>query len=587
MTRLLNRLKISKIPIFPKLVLTFLIITIPLFSISLIMNELGKKEVERQITNSIKTTVHYYFLTMEQEIDRIIRTQQEFINDKDLLKLSIKYSILSDYDRSEAVNSLLDKLNAFKDSSGYIQDISIYIASNDSTITTSGGEGEAYSKKGMEEIARAVYDRGYPMTFWNDRMYLNLTYPNYALSRETGKKPPLFIQNIELSVAAIRNTLKSLPVEGGAVLFNEDWTVAREEYKALYPAVKEQMHVATPLPAEWTESVSIGKEKYIAIYEKSMLLDASLLIYFPEDVILGQLKRYGTWFWLLVGCTLIIAILFSYGIYLLIHRPLQFLIKRFRNVEEGNFDVIIKPVREDEFGYLFVRFEQTVQRLRTLIDELYVQKIRLQQSELKQLQMQITPHFLYNSFFILHRLIKNDQNEKAELVSKNLGDYFQYITRNGLEEVRLEDEVKHVRSYVEIQNVRFSNRIQVDFEPLPDVYRDVTIPRLILQPLVENAYEHGLGQTIGNGELKIGFRTEGDRLYFSVEDNGQGFTEEEREALKLKMKNVEAGETTGIVNIQRRLYLKYGDQAGLEIIPGKEQGAIVRIYIPHGKGDLE
>jgi two-component system sensor histidine kinase YesM len=551
----------------------------PLFSLSLAINELGKQEVKSQISNSITMNIHYYFKTLEKEMERIIRMQKQFINDENLLQLSNSLSIMSDYQRVKAINDLKNKITDLKDSSVYIKDINVSVSSLDATISTSIQEDTPSMKKEAGEIAKATYTNGIPITFWQNRLYLNLTYP---LMKQD--KPPLFIQNIELSVEALTTALNTFPQEGGAILFNENWVIANNKYPQPLAEIRQKLAQSMEQSDAFTKQVSIGKDNYMVVYEKSTFLQAALLFYFPENVIVGQLKTYGIWFWLLVISSFFIVILFSYGIYLLIHRPLQTLIRRFRSVEAGNFNAVLASARGDEFGYIFNRFERTVLNLKTLIDELYVQKIRLQQSELKQLQMQITPHFLYNSFFILHRLIKQDENETAELVSKNLGDYFHYITRNGLEEVHCEHEVNHVRSYVEIQTIRFSNRIIVEFDPLPESFRTVMLPRLILQPLVENAYEHGLGDIVTEGKLRIRFQEDADRLYFSVEDSGAGLTEAQMAEMRERLcSGGEVVETTGLINIHRRLQLKYGEGGGLEIKHSDLGGLLVQIYIPNDK----
>ncbi|MDI4644442.1 sensor histidine kinase [Cohnella hashimotonis] len=572
--------RIYNIPIFPKLIITFLIITMPLFTLSLVMNELGKQEVKSQISNSITMNIHYYFISLEKELERIIRTQQQFINDEDLLQLSNSLSIMTDYQRAKAINDLKNKLTTLKDSSAYIKDISLFVTSLNDTISTSSGGEAPRSLEEAEQIAKATYSSGIPITFWQGRLFLNLTYPNNQMKQD---KSPLFIQNIEFSMEALTNALNSFPQDGGAIFFNDNWVIANNKYPERLADIRAKIVEPTQQSALFTKQVSVGKENYMVIYEKSMFLQASLLFYFPENIIIGQLKTYGVWFRMLVISSFIIVILFSYGIYLLIHRPLQSLVRRFRSVEGGNLATVLTSNRGDEFGYIINRFERTVLSLKTLIDELYVQKIRLQQSELKQLQMQITPHFLYNSFFILHRLIKHGENETAELVSKNLGDYFHYITRNGLEEVPFEHEVNHVRSYVEIQNIRFSNRIIVEFEPFPESFRGIMIPRLILQPLVENAYEHGLSDIMSEGRLQIRFATDSDRYYFSVEDSGASLTEERMAEMIAKLSLENEIETTGLINIHRRLKLKYGERGGLEMMHSALGGLLVRIYIPNEK----
>ncbi|MCX7657034.1 MAG: histidine kinase, partial [Treponemataceae bacterium] len=161
-------------------------------------------------------------------------------------------------------------------------------------------------------------------------------------------------------------------------------------------------------------------------------------------------------------------------------------------MEEGDLKTRIEYERKDEFGYLFHSFNRMVDKLDELVNQVYVAKILAQKAELKQLQAQINPHFLYNSFFTLQRTIIGEDIDKAALYAEKLGSYFKYITRNRQEEVALEKEVEHARIFTDIQSMRFSRRIKIEFGCLPEECRDWIVPRLILQPLLENAFEHGL-----------------------------------------------------------------------------------------------
>ena len=117
---------------------------------------------------------------------------------------------------------------------------------------------------------------------------------------------------------------------------------------------------------------------------------------------------------------------------------------------------------------MYGRFNQMVVNLRSLIDQAYKQKIMTQRAELKQLQSQINPHFLYNSFFILNTMAHTGDLEGIETFTTQLGGYFQFVTRNASDEVALHQEIHHARLYTEIQSCDFPSRIKVDFEPLPE-----------------------------------------------------------------------------------------------------------------------
>jgi len=583
---MLNKLKIDSKSIFPKLILTFLLITTPLFALSLTLNELGKQEVRKQNSNTMTAQIHYYFMLLEREVQQIIKAQQEMVNDEELQNLSSLAEIMTDYQRSKAINGLYKKLKLFKESNAYIQDASIYIPSVDGVISTTETADPAMMKEEMKDIARAIYKEGFPLTFWKNRFFLNLTYPHY-LNGQNLNKPPLFIQNAEISVDAMKNVLDTFHKDGGAVLFSDDWSIANDKGLEYFPKIKKRIgYDERKLQEPLTQTVSIDKVNYVVTLEKSQSLNAVLMVFIPEETMLGTLNSYRTWFWLLVCSAVIIVVLFSYGIYLLIHRPMRLLIKMFKNVEEGNFHVSVMPKKKDEFGYLYSQFDKMVRNLKILIDELYVQKIRLQQAELKQLQAQINPHFLYNSYFTLHQLIKMNENDVAELVSKHLGDYFQYITRNAKEVVPLETEINHIRSYIEIQNIRFSNRIKTVFEDLPEPYRQIPVPRLILQPVIENAYHHGLGEKVFDGQLRIRYRTAGDKLCITVEDNGPGLDENQLEQLNRRLNpEWDDGESTGLINVHRRLQLKYGLNGGIEIARGEMGGLLVHIFIQLERGE--
>src|SRR5690606_16711974 len=175
----------------------------------------------------------------------------------------------------------------------------------------------------------------------------------------------------------------------------------------------------------------------------SSLLDLSLLVYVPEHKVLGNLEKYRNFFWALLAASVVITIIISLSLHRMIKTPLRRMVALFTEVERGNFNLVVEGERDDEFGYLFRGFRKMLGELKRLIEETFVQKMGLHQAEIKQLQTQINPHFLYNSFNILRHTIKYQDYETAEAMSKHLGDYFQFITRNDNDNVSLAFEYQH------------------------------------------------------------------------------------------------------------------------------------------------
>ncbi|MOA17245.1 Sensor histidine kinase YpdA [compost metagenome] len=222
--------------------------------------------------------------------------------------------------------------------------------------------------------------------------------------------------------------------------------------------------------------------------------------------------------------------------------------------------------------------------MKSLIDQVYKQRILTQKAELKQLQSQINPHFLYNSFFILNTMTRLRDYDQVERFANQLGEYYQFVTRNQSDEVPLAREVQHARVYTEIQEMRFVNRVSVSFGDLPEDWGHVMVPRLILQPLIENAFEHGLEKKSKDGQLDVRFEREGRIVRLIVEDNGEWIDNEGIDRMNRSLETLEDGEKTALINIHQRIRLKFGPDSGLAVTRSDSGGvkATVTIEIHEG-----
>jgi two-component system sensor histidine kinase YesM len=332
---------------------------------------------------------------------------------------------------------------------------------------------------------------------------------------------------LELSKQEIQRELKEFISfkDERAILFGSDfiWSVTDSMDADLTTQLKDivaaQVKKEDPAVTRMAEFDYNGKP-YILTLEHSAAFNITLLMYMPEESALGPLKTYSIWFWILSILSLVIVVFFSFWIYRVIHRPLKQLVVTFRKVEKGNLKVRLKPTSNDEFEYLYLQFNSMLSQLGILIKEVYEEKIRSQKSELKQLQAQINPHFLYNTFFILNRMVKVEDYPKLRPFTKHLGNYFKFITRNGSDEVQLREEFEFAKSYLEIQKIRFEDRIQVEIEPLPEAFADTLVPRLTLQPIIENSFKYGVESVVSGGLLHISFDRRDDRLVIEIEVNG-------------------------------------------------------------------
>ena len=300
-------------------------------------------------------------------------------------------------------------------------------------------------------------------------------------------------------------------------------------------------------------------ESFLIIHSKAQEYSITLDHYILKDQIFKKVNKNIQWFWLFFIITFGVIGLYLTFINRTIHRPFVKIMRAFKRVEEGNLELNIRHEKNDEFQYLYDRFNSMLLNIHSLIEQVYKQKIFLQNAELKQLQSQINPHFLYNCLFSITRMIKMDKNEQAIQFAEQLAQYFQFITKNSQDMVTLENEVIHARNYAVLQLARFSDRVSIDFSEVPDEIKNFKVPRLILQPLIENAFIHGLEDKLHSGVLRVLFELNADMISITVEDNGEEGAEHLEKMNVLLSDKQPDQEVTAILNVHRRLKYKYGE----------------------------
>jgi two-component system sensor histidine kinase YesM len=404
-----------------------------------------------------------------------------------------------------------------------------------------------------------------PFINWKNRLFISMKYPVNT------SRPPLFIVSIELSTKKIVEKLSQITNshEGQTAMLsmNQQWSLVSGSNTGLLEVMQQlAIEKQDQQVKEGYEIINFEGKRYLTVYRYSELWNSYLVSSVPEAAILGPIQKYQIWFWYAVVLAVCIVLFFTFSLRRLIYRPLMRLIYSFRRVQQNKLELIPIDRGEDEFGYLYHAFNNTVRSLKTLIEENYEQQIRNQRSELKRLQSQINPHFLYNCFFVLCRLIKSDhQKEKAYQFCLYIGQYFQFITRNTEDEIPLSMEMDHSRTYVEMQRICYGDRIEVEFD---DRVPDMTVPRLIFQPIIENVYVHAFGNMRSKGILRVyGEQQQDDLFVLYVEDNGENISDKDIMQLndRLAKPHFTFEETTGLINVHRRLQLRYGEENGIKV----------------------
>lgn len=573
---------LRKMTIFPKLLLTFLVAIVPLFFVSLQMNRMGAESVRKEILTSMESRVHSNMKSLEAEMERIIRLHQQYLVDDDLAKLSTISSILPYYEVMLMQQRVQDKLWTLKNSNLFVSEAKAYIPLIGKTLLSLTDE-EGMTIDEVAELQELSRKQVSPIVYWEGRLLINSIYPNPSYST----KPPIYILQSEMDQRGLQTFLgHMINSDGeGSLLINENqkWALLNDPYDPAVDHVKEFVKSKSSEESFGQGTVKINNRDYYVTFERSRLLNMDLVIYVPEEQILGPLNKYRTWFWILSGLSLAVVIAFSYWIFRLIHSPLHKMVRAFRRVEKGELSLSIAHQNDDEFQYLYGQFNSMVSKLRLSIQEVYESRIMAQQSELKQLQSQINPHFLYNTYFMVHRMADAHDVDNVVRATKYLGEYFLYITRNSNDEASLLDEWNHTIAYIEIQQMRFHNRIEARITDFLQKNHSVCIPRLILQPLVENAYQHGLKSKMAGGIIAMSMTQQKDGVtVIEVEDNGDELSDEELLQIQRKLASEwnRSIEKTGILNVHMRMRLKFGDAFGLIVSRSILGGLKVQVKIP-------
>lgn len=284
----------------------------------------------------------------------------------------------------------------------------------------------------------------------------------------------------------------------------------------------------------------------------------------------------------ILGVVLIVTWILIITISDSITKPLQYLCERTKKVGAGDFTMQKIKSRGDEVVTLEESFNTMIGEIEELVKNVKEEQVNLRAMELKLLQEQINPHFLYNTLDTIIWMAEDGQNEEVVEMVSALSEFFRTGLSKGRDYITLREEESHIRSYLQIQQFRYADILEYEIR-IPLELGEFRILKLTLQPLVENALYHGIKQRRGKGKIYIEGRYEEQYIFLTVHDNGRGMKEEELERLR---KSVEKGRLDtsdkgfGLANVNERIRLNYGRAYGLIIESTYEQGTSVTVRLP-------
>lgn len=280
------------------------------------------------------------------------------------------------------------------------------------------------------------------------------------------------------------------------------------------------------------------------------------------------------------------ALLTSWLLFRFLGRPLRGLASAMESFESDADHFAYKPVGGTrEVQELSDSFEHMVLRIQELMTTVREEEINLRKTELKALQAQINPHFLYNTLDSIAWMCEQGRNADAVRMVHALARLFRISISRGHELIPIAKEIEHAESYLQIQMYRYKNQFTYDFDVDPDCL-GYYCNKITLQPIIENSINHGLDLMVDEGRIDVLVRQDGDDIVFSVRDNGVGMSEEQIEAIMQHGPTDRTG--IGIKNVNDRLKIYFGKSYGLHITSEPDIGTCVEIRMPKIKeGDHE
>lgn len=370
---------------------------------------------------------------------------------------------------------------------------------------------------------------------------------------------------------------KSIPAGSSYMVLDPDNIVVASSDKTM---------LTKPFTEDWvdpfreknngTARIKINGNNQIVSFARSEITGWMSIVVTPESALVSSLVPIIRTSTLVTAIALsVVALLFAYFILSRITGPIKKLMSAMRLVGEGDFGTHVEVRSQDEFGLLSQRFNRMNDRIAMLVKENYEIKLKEKEAEIQALNMQMNPHFLYNTLNIMNwTAIENNQAELSKMLVC-LSNMLHYTSRKDWGAVHLTEELEWMRNYFFIMSARFEGKFTVAYEIEPALYEN-KVPRLLFQPFVENAILHGFSGMEEGGIITIRGWFEDDSRYFEIRDNGRGISKEGIDAILYK-----ESASVGIKNTISRIRMAYGDEYGIHIHSSPGKGTSIVIHLPN------
>ena len=414
-----------------------------------------------------------------------------------------------------------------------------------------------------------------------DSQEIVMTLGKRIVNIYTGQQLGMLVLNIkESSLSAIYQKIGSIQ-DGSYFIVNEGGVVISSQHPE--DLLQE---VADPTMKNWITSSKDTSDLTSFQHEKTLVVSSDvpsfgwkLISMAPLESLTADTRKI-TFLIVLIGLICLFFALLGAGMLSqFIAKPIMGLTKHMKKVKEGNLDIEFQVNSEDEIGLLASGFNAMIRRVQELLTNINFEQKKKREYELALIQAQIKPHFLYNTLDVIYTLSEMGRARDVQRTTKALADFYRAALSKGRETITIEEEVRNVKDYLSIQRIRYSDVFTFEFDIQGEVLSGL-IPKLTIQPLVENAIYHGLKTKGSLGLLKVTGEIVEGKIKIIVSDDGVGMLPERLEALVKKPESPEQAVGYGLRNVNDRIQLYFGDDYGLQIESQLGHGTEVTLWLP-------
>lgn len=548
-----------------KMLLLISMLMIPVMMVYMYSNHQSIGVVEDQINIANQNRLAYFLNEIEGTMEQVSNFSNIITKDPDFAEFAGNAIPVNRYDYSTLVERMEYKLGLFSLSTDWMSRISLYFPASQSAVSSHSPV--TYNENYLaDHINTQWLLRDITVNGIGKRAFTRYFAEPYAGISDLQKASIVVeVDLLEDNIVALLDSFKTKGNNDPFLYKAPDKYVLNGTSNAgMAQRVIEAYNLAANRPQQNPNIILLDNKQYLIYFLTSSKLNWTLVDYVPLEDILQPVTRSQYLFYITTGLLLAAGAAAVLFMYVHVQVPIKLLTESVNKLKKGQFSVRITTNPNQEFRQLIVQFNEMAAQIQHLVEKVYLEQIRAKEALMKQLQSQINPHFLYNSLAYIISMAKMNRPQPIVSMAYSLADYYKYSTRNDSMLTTIREEIDFVTSYIDVINHQL-NKIHYEVF-IPTSMENTLIPRLLIQPVVENAIVHGLESKLEGGELRIIGADEHECYTITVEDDGMGITATELMELNERLKAPETdGDSFGLWNVNQRLRYQFGEGSGLFI----------------------